>query len=249
MAQQLGSPQRLRTRMDAGDVDMLLGAAADSSPAQLADAAFQRGLHLTSAGAERFAAAAEVDEAARLALEEAGYRELQQQLRTRVAPPAVAAGTMPPLPTATVAGATAALLGPLPGAAAPMELEPAQLEVTEEEEGVTDGDGGIADGGEGSGRACGGGSGRARGGGRGRGGRGCGRGGAGGRGDAGSGTKPRGRNQKGELSAEEHAAAKRLRRSAAARAKRAADAAAAAAAAADDLAAAAEGLATLPGGS
>ena len=65
------------------------------------DCAFQRGLHLTSAGAERFAAAAEVDEAARLALEEAGYRELQQQLRTRVAPPAVAAGTMPALPGPT----------------------------------------------------------------------------------------------------------------------------------------------------
>eukprot|EP00966_Prymnesium_polylepis_P310271 7168651-Prymnesium_polylepis.1 len=107
-----------------------MGALADATPAQLSDAAFARGLQLPTAAAERLVENALSDEAARVALADAGYRELQQQLRTRVAPPQVTEATMPQRGETAGSGV---LPGPQPGMAA-QELQPAQLEAVAEEE-------------------------------------------------------------------------------------------------------------------
>eukprot|EP00966_Prymnesium_polylepis_P052135 1207226-Prymnesium_polylepis.1 len=119
-----------------------MGAPADATPAQLSDAAFARGLQLPAAAAERFVENALSDEAARVALADAGCRELQQQLRTRVAPPQVTEATMPQRGETAGSGA---LPGPQPGMAT-QELQPAQLEaVVEQEEAAMEEDGGKGD--------------------------------------------------------------------------------------------------------
>jgi len=143
VAERMGAVQPLHHRATAADVDALLGAPAGATPAQLSDVAFARGLQLTPAAAERFVETALADEAARVALEEAGYRELQQQSRIRVAPPQVREATMPQRGQ-TVGGS--ALPGPQPGMLQ-QELQPAQLEPVAEDE-MEDA---ASDGGEGCG--------------------------------------------------------------------------------------------------
>ena len=69
-----------------------------------------------------------------MTLEEAGYRELQQQLRTRVAPPRTTEATLPARGQ-QVGGD--ALPGPQPGMAA-QALEPAELEAREAEDAAMD---------------------------------------------------------------------------------------------------------------
>ena len=139
VAEQMGAAQPLRHRATAADVDVLLAAPADTTPAQLSDTALARGLQLPPAAAERFVETALSDEAARLALAEAGYRELQQQLRTRVAPPQVREVTMPQRGETVGSGV---LPGPHPGMAV-QELRPAQLAAVAEveEEGMAEGEG------------------------------------------------------------------------------------------------------------
>lgn len=85
--------------------------------------AFARGLHLLPSKAEKLAAEAAAEERARLALEEANYRRLQQQLRTRIEPPAVREA--PPLQRGQTVGSDE-LPGPLPGMAT-QAVEAAQL--------------------------------------------------------------------------------------------------------------------------
>jgi len=80
----VGSAQPLRYRPTADDVTMLLAQPADATTEQLSDAAFARGLHLPPSKAAKLAPEAAVEEQARLALEEANYCRLQQQLRTPI---------------------------------------------------------------------------------------------------------------------------------------------------------------------
>ena len=123
VAERVGSPRPLHYRPTASDVEMLLAQPRDATPAQLSDTAFARGLHLPPSRAEKLAAEAAAEERARLALEEANYRRLQQQLRTRVEPPALREAPPPQLAQA-VGGDE--LPGPLPGMAT-QAVEPAQL--------------------------------------------------------------------------------------------------------------------------
>lgn len=144
VAQHLGSPQPLRDRPTAADVDAVLGTPADATGQQLSDAAFARGLHVSPAAAERFVTTVTADEAARTALAAAGYRELQQQLRTRVPPPAVMEAPRPQLGQ-PVGGDE--LPGPQPGMALQL-VEAPQLEAMADE---APAEGGGSDGGEGEG--------------------------------------------------------------------------------------------------
>ena len=145
LAERLGSSQRLHHRPTAMDVDALLSAPRDSTGQVLSDVAFKRGLHLPAAAAERWAEMREKDEAVRLELALTNYRELQQQLRTRVAPPLVMEATAPQRTQRTRVG-TLALPGPHPGMAT-QRVAAAQLEAMEEEEGGSGEDGGGEDGG------------------------------------------------------------------------------------------------------
>ena len=144
VAERMGEPRPLRHRKTAADVDALLCASADATPVQLSDMAFQRGLHLAPAAAERFREEADSDERARLALTEAGYRELQQTLRTRVQPPQVTEAVAPQL-AQTIGGD--ALPGPHPGMDAqvmqPAELEPMEEPMEEEADGNEAGNGAV----------------------------------------------------------------------------------------------------------
>ena len=133
VAEHLGSPQRLRNRPTAADVDALLAAPHDATATELSSTAFERGLLMAPARAESLVETIEADEAARVALEEAGYRELQQQLRTRVAPPAVAEATLPQRGDDVQGGA--ALPGPQPGMA-PQVVEAAELDEMEDGEDI-----------------------------------------------------------------------------------------------------------------
>ena len=151
VAQRLGSPQPLRQRPTAADVDAVLREPADATGQQLSNTAFARGLHMSPPRAERFVTAVTQDEAARRALAEAGYLELQQTLRTRVPPPAVAEAPRPQLGPPADGGD--ALPGPQPGMAL-MEVEEAVLEAAE---GAGDFDGGDDDGDVGGGGGGGGG--------------------------------------------------------------------------------------------
>ena len=138
VAQQLGSPKPIRTRRSRADVEALLDAPASSSPEALSRLALKRGLHLTGKAASSFEAEIEREEAARLALEEADYRALQQELRTRADPRPDA--TLAAVPPPTRRGSLA-LPGPLPSM--PVGLRrPAHLEamLEDEEDGVEDGD-------------------------------------------------------------------------------------------------------------
>lgn len=95
IAAHLGSSQALHHRPTAMDVDALLSHTAphNSTGQELSDIAFERRLQLSAAAAtERWAEMREKDEAVRLQLALTNYRELQQQLRVRVAPPAVTEG-------------------------------------------------------------------------------------------------------------------------------------------------------------
>ena len=132
VAQRLGSPQPLRTRRSRADVEALLNAPASSSAEALSRLALERQLHLSGKAASSFEADIEREEAARLALEEAGYKALQQELRTRAAdrrPDATLAALGPPLRRGS-----GALPGPLPGMAAQLQ-RPAMLAALEEDEG------------------------------------------------------------------------------------------------------------------
>lgn len=133
VAERLGSPRPLRDRMTAMDVDQLLGMPHNATGQALSDAAFTCGLNLPPAAAERFRTAATEDEAARLALEEANYRSLQQQLRTRISPPATTEAAAPRLGIERVRGGTTAILGPHPDAGGTMQVDAAELSEGEEE--------------------------------------------------------------------------------------------------------------------
>lgn len=137
VAEQLGESQPVRYRTTAADVDALLGAPADATGEQLSELAHDRGLQLTPAAAEKFVETSLADERARVALEEAGYRELQAQLRVHVPPPQVRDAALPQLGQ-TVGGD--ALPGPQPGMQT-QELEPAELEPMEEGGGGEEGEG------------------------------------------------------------------------------------------------------------
>ena len=130
VAQRLGSPRPLRTRRSRADVEALLDAPTSSSSETLSRLALECGLHMTGKAASTFEAEIEREEAARLALEEAEYRALQQELRTRseARPDATLAVLGPP----TRRG-SAALPGPLPAMAAALR-RPATLEALEEDE-------------------------------------------------------------------------------------------------------------------
>ena len=105
LAERLGSSRPLRTRRTRADVEALLDAPASASAEEISRRALERGLHLTGKAAGGFAAEIEIEEAARLALEEADYRALQQELRTRadVRPNA----TLAELPAPTRRGSSA----------------------------------------------------------------------------------------------------------------------------------------------
>ncbi len=148
VAEQMGSPRPLHYQPTAGDVDALMGArpptandqdAAGVTAEQLNEVAWTRGLHLPTANAERWMEEVTTDEAARVMLNDEGYAGLQQQLRTRVDPPAVMEATVPPVGQANGADD---LPGPQPGMGMQV-VEAAQLEPMEEEEGgeaAADGD-------------------------------------------------------------------------------------------------------------
>jgi hypothetical protein len=122
LSERLGSPTALRTHRTAEDVDALLADSADlQNPEALSTIAFERGLHLPRAEARSFGEELLKDEAARKRLEEAGYKELQQQLRVRA--PARPAAVLPERGETL---GTMALPGPQP-AMREMEVEPAVL--------------------------------------------------------------------------------------------------------------------------
>ena len=138
LGEQLGAASPLRVRRTAEDIDVLMDGAVDLTDAQgLSDRAFDHGLHLPSARAEKLGEEVLADERARSLLEDSGYAELQQKIRTRAPPRPPAA-----LPSRGAIMGTLPLPGPQPAMMVAARPRPAVLvhqdqpeEGMEEEEG------------------------------------------------------------------------------------------------------------------
>ena len=130
LGEQLGATGPLHERPTAADLDALMdGDLAD--PNALSQVAFDHGLHLPPTRAEALAESLLIDERARKRLEDSGYAELQQRIRTRA--PARPDAASLPQPRRTLG--TALLPGPNPGMAAAAR-RPEVLEPMEEAEEV-----------------------------------------------------------------------------------------------------------------
>ena len=81
LAQCLGSKQPMRFHRTAADTEVLL-AAFQADPATVAVVSFARGLLLSPAEASNFAEVVLLEEKARLTMADAGYKTLQEQIRS-----------------------------------------------------------------------------------------------------------------------------------------------------------------------
>ena len=123
LAEQLGSPTRLRTHATTEDMEALLAADVNVADGRAVSAvALARGLHLPAATASKFGEAVLADQRAWEVVEEAGYFELLEQLRTRaeLRPPAT-------LPERGMTIGSTALPAPQPALAAAVQMEQVAL--------------------------------------------------------------------------------------------------------------------------
>ena len=123
LAEQLGSPTRLRTRPTTEDMEALLAADVNVADGRAVSAlALGRGLHVPAAMASKFGEAVLADERAWQVVEAAGYRALLQRLHTRA--------EVRPTATLPERGATIgsmALPAPQPALAPDVEMEQVAL--------------------------------------------------------------------------------------------------------------------------